>query len=109
VKMTPIIMPGDGRGSFEQYDTALKAMQNPDNLPLLVCCARGTHRTGAMVACYRVLDQKWEQEEAFKEMENYRFRPRPHRYKGGEHPLLPHLREYFCSRIPLKDKNQKRT
>ncbi len=95
VKLVQILMPGDGRGNFEQYDEALAILRDRDNLPALVCCARGTHRTGAMVAAYRVLEQGWDGEDALKEMEQYRFRPRPHRYKGSEHPLVPHLREYF--------------
>ncbi len=94
-RVIPIMMPGDGRGRFEQYDEALGILRNHENLPVLVCCARGTHRTGAMIATYRVLEQKWDVASALKELELYRFRPHPHRYKGGEHPLLPHMREYF--------------
>lgn len=95
LQVIPLIMPGDGRGTFEEYDKAIEILRNPDNLPALVCCARGTHRTGAIVAGYRVLVQSWPVNKALKEMENYRFRPFPHRYKGKEHPLVPHLRNYF--------------
>ena len=95
VRMIPIIMPGDGLGDFAQFDEALEILQDPGNLPALVCCARGTHRTGAIIAAYRVLVQGWPASDALDEMERYRFRPRPHRYKGGEHPLVPHLKEYF--------------
>ncbi len=100
IQIIAIVMPGDGLGSFEQYDKAVEILRNPDNLPALVCCACGTHRTGAIIAGYRVFVQNWPVNKALKEMENYRFRPFPHRRKGKEHPLLPHLRAYFRSRLP---------
>ncbi len=98
VRMIPMMLEGDGRGIFEQYDAAVSILRESTNLPALVCCARGTHRTGAIIAAHRVLTEGWSVSEAFREMENYRFRPHPHRYNGAEHLLLPYLREYFASR-----------
>ena len=99
VQLISLVMPGDGRGEFGQYDKAIEILGKPNNLPSLVCCARGTHRTGSIVAGYRVIVQGWPVDKALKEMEDYRFRPAPHRYKGKKHPLIPHLRNYFSSRM----------
>jgi protein tyrosine/serine phosphatase len=81
-------MPGDGRGGFAQYDQALAILNDPDRLPALVHCARGTHRTGALIAAYRVRVQGRDPAEALAEMEQYRFDP-------ADHPLVPHLAEYL--------------
>ena len=88
VRMVRIAMPGDGRGTYDQYTEALDILQDPEARPVLVHCARGTHRTGALIAAYRVLGQGWEAEEALNEMRRYRFDPRGH-------PLVPHLMEFF--------------
>lgn len=84
-------MPGDGRGTFEQYDAALAILRDPTNLPALVHCARGSYRTGAIVASYRVLEQGWSEDDAFREMDLYRADKK-------DRVLVPYLREYFRSR-----------
>ncbi len=98
VKVVRLIMPGDGRGEFTQYDQALTWLRDRRNLPALITCARGTHRTGAVVAAYRVLLQHWPVRAALAEMERYRFDPGGQYGGGGEHPLLAHLRAYFKER-----------
>ena len=97
-KEIPLIMPGDGLGSFEQYDKAIEILSTPNNFPILVCCARGTYRTGGIIAAYRLVIQNWAFDKVIKEMQNYRFHHYPHRLKGKEHPLIPHLRKYLHSR-----------
>ena len=82
-------MPGDGRGAYDQYEQALAVLEDPDRLPALVHCARGTHRTGAIIAAYRVKVQGRDAAEALAEMETYRFDPE-------EHPLVPYLTEYLA-------------
>jgi protein tyrosine phosphatase (PTP) superfamily phosphohydrolase (DUF442 family) len=52
-------MPGDGFGREEQFRAALAAIDDPERRPVLVHCARGTCRTGAMVALYRFENQGW--------------------------------------------------
>ncbi len=98
VRVAALIMPGDGLGEFEQYDRALALLRDRRNLPALVTCARGTHRTGAVVAAYRVLAQNWPVSRALAEMEVYRFDPGGRRGRA-EHPLSAHLRAYFKERI----------
>lgn len=103
VRVVSIAMPGDGTGGFDQYDLALDVLREPGGPPVLACCGRGVHRTGALVAAYRVLVQGRRFEEALKEMQKYGFRPRPYRYRGGEHPLVPHLKNYLSARTLTYD------
>lgn len=106
VRVAPLIMSGDGLGEFEQFDRAVDLLSESRNLPALITCARGTYRTGAIVACYRVRVQSWPIKRAFTEMERYRFNP----YKrnrigmsGEEYPLLAHLRAYFKERTGYEE------
>ena len=90
VELVRLPMPGDGRGAYDQYDRALEVLQDPDRLPALVHCARGTHRTGAVIAAYRVRVQGRDPADALAEMEGYRFDPE-------DHPLVPYLTDYLES------------
>ncbi len=92
-RMVRIPMPGDGKGTYEQYDQAFAVLSDPGAGPVLVHCARGAYRTGAIVAVYRVRAQGWEEGKAVEEMERYRAHPE-------RHDLLPYLREYFRQRRP---------
>lgn len=104
VRMVSLIMPGDGRGGFEQYDRALELLRDPDRHPVLITCARGTHRTGALVACYRVLVQSWPLKRALAEMERYGFEGRAGWLgRHAEHPLVPHLKAYVQERTGYAD------
>ena len=40
-------------------------------IPMLIHCKGGRHRTGLAVACYRVREQGWSKEEAWREAERY--------------------------------------
>lgn len=98
VRVAALIMPGDGRGEFAQYDQALALLCDQRNLPALITCARGTHRTGAVVAVYRVLAQHWTVARALAEMEDYRFDPGG-QWGRAKHPLTEHLHTYFKERL----------
>jgi protein tyrosine/serine phosphatase len=90
-RMVRIPMPGDGRGSYEQYDEVVALLGDPTNLPVLVHCARGSYRSGAVIASYRVLVQGWSEDDAIREMAKYRA------HTNG-HVLIPYLIGYFRSR-----------
>ena len=47
---------------------ALRIMTEPANRPLMIHCAHGADRTGAVVALYRVVVQGWTKEQAVREM-----------------------------------------
>lgn len=95
VRMVRLPMPGDGMGTYEQYDEALRILAEPTNLPAIVHCARGSYRTGAIIASYRVLVQGWSEEDAVREMYEYRAHLDNHR-------LLPYVLEYFRQRRPAE-------
>ena len=48
----------------------LQIVTNPKRPPVLVHCAHGADRTGAMTALYRIAVQGWSKEEALLEMED---------------------------------------
>jgi protein tyrosine/serine phosphatase len=50
--------------------TFLKVMDDPANYPVLLHCFAGTHRTGAMVAIYRMEFNHWSNDEALAELRN---------------------------------------
>ena len=51
----------------------LKIAAEPGNLPVYVHCVGGRHRTGVMTAVYRMTQDGWTAERAFKEMKQYKF------------------------------------
>lgn len=50
-----------------QEDEFLRIVEDPSNWPVLVHCQGGRHRTGAMVALYRVRHDGWTAAQAFTE------------------------------------------
>jgi protein tyrosine/serine phosphatase len=91
----PLVMPGDGVADFNLYNRAVEILQTKDYHPLWVFCARGVHRTGAVIAAYRVCVQKWSFSEALNEMKKYKFKIKRNRFNGENHPLASHLINYF--------------
>ena len=55
---------------IEQY---LKLVNDPNNWPIYVHCKGGRHRTGEMTAIYRMTNQNWTADQAYKEMQSYDF------------------------------------
>jgi hypothetical protein len=54
-------------------DRFLALMDDPDTYPVLLHCRAGLHRTGVMVAVYRMEYQGWTHEQAFQEMKDNGF------------------------------------
>ena len=97
VTLIRIGMPGDGRGDFDALDRAADVLADPANRPLLVHCAAGVHRTGAVYAAYRMKHCGWSFKQALAEGGKYG-------YPIAEKPeLVAHLREYYESRIRGND------
>jgi protein tyrosine/serine phosphatase len=61
-------MPGDGLGEEWQFREILKILDDPARRPALVHCARGTCRTGAAVAFYRLERDGWTPEDVDREL-----------------------------------------
>jgi protein tyrosine/serine phosphatase len=55
----------------QQTEYFLKLVNNPANWPVYVHCAAGRHRTGAMTAIYRITQDSWTADLAYKEMKKY--------------------------------------
>lgn len=89
VRLIVIPMPGDGLADFEQLDQAFEGISDTNNYPLLVHCARGSYRTGAVVGAYRAAICGWPMERILDEMREHRFTSR------DDHPLIGHLEKYL--------------
>jgi protein tyrosine/serine phosphatase len=57
----------------EQLATFLRIVNDSEHQPVFVHCVGGKHRTGVMTAVYRMTEDRWSSEQAFKEMKKYRF------------------------------------
>ena len=58
------IFPG-GRPSDKQVVAFLDAAQDPDRQPVFVHCQRGKHRTGTLIAIYRIVVEGWPPERSY--------------------------------------------
>jgi len=50
-----------------------KIVNDPASQPVYVHCVGGRHRTGVMTAAYRMSQDGWTADQAFKEMKQYKF------------------------------------
>ena len=73
--MNFIRIPMSGRETPSDAAVAqfLGIMTNPSNLPVFVHCKVGKHRTGAMVALYRMTTHGWSASKAYSEMQKFHF------------------------------------
>jgi hypothetical protein len=67
-------MPGDGFGEEWQFREILEVIDDEQRRPVLVHCARGTCRTGAAVAMYRLERDGWMLEDVANEMRRQTYR-----------------------------------
>lgn len=70
----------------------LKIVNDPASQPVYVHCVGGRHRTGVMTAAYRITQDGWTADQAFKEMKRYKF---------GADFLHPELKK-FVYRYPAQ-------
>ena len=56
-----------------QLTEFLKLVNDPVNQPVFVHCVGGRHRTGVMTAVYRMTQDGWAADRAFKEMKQFKF------------------------------------
>lgn len=75
LELREIPMPGNGLGTPEDYVEALALMHESamNGRKTLVHCAAGTHRTGGVIAAYRMLVQGWPADRAYDEMQAHGF------------------------------------
>ncbi len=74
-------------------DAFYELLDHPENLPVVVHCMGGRHRTGNFVALYRLEYERWPVSRVLEEMYSYEF--------GPPVPLQEHnLRTYRCRPRP---------
>jgi tyrosine-protein phosphatase SIW14 len=61
--------------SASKVQEFLRIVTDPANQPVYVHCVGGRHRTGVMTAVYRMTQDGWTADQAFKEMKEYDFGP----------------------------------
>jgi protein tyrosine/serine phosphatase len=54
---------------MDHYQKVLDIINNPDLQPVFIHCRHGADRTGTAVALYRIIVQKWDTEEAIRELQ----------------------------------------
>jgi protein-tyrosine phosphatase len=85
-------IPIDGHGTPTDAEAAefLKIINDPSSGVVYVHCAGGRHRTGSMIAVYRMTEDGWTIDQAYKEMLAYDF------YTGGGHEgFKTYVFDYF--------------
>ena len=64
-------MPALGRPTDEQVERVLALMDDHKNWPVFVHCRRGSDRTGTVIAVYRILCERWTEEQAIAEAKRF--------------------------------------
>ena len=62
--------PGEHPAVIDEF---LRVMDDPDNYPALIHCKAGLHRTGILVAVYRMEYEGWSPADAFREAREHGF------------------------------------
>lgn len=57
----------------EESNLFLRLVNDKENWPVYVHCAGGRHRTGVLVAVYRMEMDGWNAEQAYREMKDFKF------------------------------------
>jgi tyrosine-protein phosphatase SIW14 len=79
LKYIQIGIDGHGAPNDAQVTEFLKDVDDPANGVVYVHCAGGKHRTGSMIAVYRMVEDGWDLAKAYSEMLGYDF------YTSGGH------------------------
>lgn len=67
---TGVLQPDEAK-----IKTVMAMVEDPKYQPVYVHCRTGCDRTGVIAGLYRVSNQGWTKEEAYKEMRTHHFRP----------------------------------
>jgi tyrosine-protein phosphatase SIW14 len=75
VHLAPDLMPRNQASEKRPraIDQFLEVMDNPDNYPVLIHCRAGLHRTGVLVAVYRMEYEGWDMPAALREVKRNGF------------------------------------
>ncbi len=67
---TGVLQPDEAK-----IKTVMAIVEDPKYQPVYVHCRTGCDRTGVIAGLYRVCNQGWTKEQAYKEMRSHHFRP----------------------------------
>lgn len=84
---------GHGTPSAAQASAFIAAVDDPANGVVFTHCAGGRHRTGSMIAAYRMSHDGWTLDQAYNEMLGYDF------YTGGGHGGFKKFVESYASQV----------
>ncbi len=73
MKYVQIPMTTHAVPTAEELATFMKIAMDPASQPIYVHCVGGRHRTGVMTAVYRMTQDGWSADQAFKEMKKFKF------------------------------------
>jgi len=73
----------------KQVDTLLTTLKAAPRDPVFVHCQHGADRTGCMLGIYRVTQQGWSYDQAYKEMRKYGFKPHYTELADAVHKRVP--------------------
>src|SRR5215470_5381345 len=73
-----------------ESDRFLQLVNDERNWPVYVHCAAGRHRTGLLLAIYRMEMDGWDARRAYEEMKDYKFYTR-----FGHHDMKEYVFEYY--------------
>ncbi|HET9130134.1 MAG TPA: dual specificity protein phosphatase family protein, partial [Terriglobia bacterium] len=85
-----IAIDGHGTPTDAEVTRFLKTVSDPSNGVVYVHCAGGRHRTGSMIAIYRMTEDGWSIDQAYKEMLAYDFYT-----SGGHEGFKTYVFDYF--------------
>lgn len=93
IQLVRIGMPGNGVAEFDLLEQAAAVLADAKRYPVLVHCAGGVNRTGAVYAVWRMKYQGWDVERALAEAVQQGSSP-------SDNPALQeHLRRYYRERM----------
>lgn len=101
VRIVPRVWAADEDGDIpaeEAVKEFLAVMDRPENYPVLVHCFAGIHRTGTMVAIFRMEYQGWTPQQAMAEME----------YRGFDlEEMEADIASYLRSYVPRRQRTDR--
>lgn len=96
IELIRIPMPGDGCAEFDKLEQAAAVLEQHRDGAMLVHCAAGVQRTGAVIGAWRMRYHGWSLQQAIDDLT-------AHGHDVGENELIEHLTHFHAERIAPVD------